>query len=124
MKLQFVILSVSLLTSFYASADSSVLRCSSRGYSLASLEVIQRNNGSGVIRVAVSEDTDVPSKKFVIRSGLKVLKANDSATLIAQKVGLEIDGGAYQEAVLLRVLADHKSAKFAMDGAVHELICN
>jgi len=74
-------------------------------------------------RIQVSEDGESPAEIFEIQSGLKDLMAGDSSTIIAQKTGARSLGGTLEDAVLLRVLDSHKSARLAHGGNVHMLRC-
>lgn len=103
---------------------NTILSCSTSGFALSEMNVIQRADGSGVISAKISEEEDAPTFDYVINSGIKdLMTPGASATLIAQKNGKHQEGGAFDDAVLLRVLEGQKKAILAMNGVVYRLYC-
>ena len=85
---------------------------------------IQENaTGAAVLKVQISESDDAATDLFNVQFGLKDLKSGTSATVIAQKAGATQAGGAFEKAVLLRILDGQKSAVLAMGGTVYRLRC-
>lgn len=123
MKLPILVSTLCTLLSFNALADTTLLSCSTQADALASVDVIQKSDQSTVIRVVVSEADDAPATDYVVATGLKELKAKESAALVAQEAEAISGGGARYSAVLLNVAANRKSAQLAMSGAVYELSC-
>ena len=116
-------LSVGTLLAHPALAAQPLLRCSGSDLALSSMMIQENADGTAALKVRVSESDDAPTFQFNVQFGLKDLKAGSSATIIAQKVGASQAGGAFENAVLLRVLDGQKSAVLAMAGTVYRVRC-
>jgi hypothetical protein len=122
MKFSLIVL-LTVFSAMASAADTTVLGCSTGGFALSEVNLVQKADGSSVIAVRRSEADDAPVVSYTIRSSLSNIVKGDADTLVGVGRGSVRAGGAQTKSVLLRVSPGQKKAFLAMGGDVYDLNC-
>lgn len=121
--MKYALLALALLSFNSFAAEKVLLKCSTSGFGLAELRIVQSGK-DGKIMIKMSEDEEEEFVSFEVSSSLKNIEKGDSDTLVGTSSLTEEAGGTKTNAIMLRVKEGQKGAFLAMEGDVHTLICS